>query len=83
MLAIHLGMVAGAAEFSGLEIPHGQHQAQVVLLAPHQGGTEQGGRCSHPHCPLDDIRTLLLGCGQEDLPHRYFVGYSGIMAEPK
>jgi len=30
-----------------LEIPHGQQQFQVILLASHQDGTKQGRRCSH------------------------------------
>ena len=39
-----LGSVAGTAALRGLEIPHGQQQFQVILLAPHQDETKQGWR---------------------------------------
>jgi len=36
MTAFPLGRVAGAAALGGLEIPLGQQQFLVILLAPHQ-----------------------------------------------
>jgi len=49
------GRVAGAAVSGGLEAPHGQQQFQVILMAPHQGGTKQGRRCCHSTWSLDDL----------------------------
>jgi len=64
-----LGSVAGTAALRGLEIPHGQQQFQVILLAPHQDETKQGWRWSHCTWSLGD-------------PYQSFVGHSGHMAEP-
>jgi len=41
------GKVAGATTLGGLGKYHGKQQFQIVLLAPHQGGTKQCRRCSH------------------------------------
>jgi len=50
-----LGMVAGATSIGELGIPHGQQQFQIVLLAPHQYGTNQGWRCCYSTYALDHI----------------------------
>ena len=42
-----LERVVGAAALRRLEIPHGQQQYLILLLAPHQDGTEKGQSCSH------------------------------------
>jgi len=66
---LFFGRGVGAKVLGGLEISHGQQQSQVVMLAPHQGGTKQGRRCSHSiqsYCRLH----LFLG----RLPGRFPVG---------
>jgi len=45
-----------ATALAELGIPHGQQQFQIVLMAPHQNGTNQGRRCSHSTQALDDLR---------------------------
>ena len=55
MPAFPLGRVAGPAALGGLEIPHGEQQFQVILLAPHQDGTKQGRRCSHSTWSLGEL----------------------------
>jgi len=57
----------GAATLRGIEIPHGQQQSQVVLLAPHHDGIKQGRRCNHYTWSLDDSGPLSRGCSQQDL----------------
>jgi len=52
--AFPLARVAGAAALGELEIPHGQQQFEIVLLAPHKDGTKQNRRCSHFTWALDD-----------------------------
>ena len=37
------------------QIPHGQQQSQIVLLAPHQDGTKEDQRCSNATRSLDDL----------------------------
>ena len=49
----------GAAPPGGLQIPHGQQQSQIVLLAPHQNGTKQGRKCNHSTWSLDDLLVAL------------------------
>jgi len=55
MRAFPLGRVAAATALGGLGIPHDQQQFQIVLLAPHQDGTEQGRRYSQSNWSLGDI----------------------------
>jgi len=43
MPAFPLWRVAGAAALGGLGIPHGQQHFQIILLAPHQDGTNKVG----------------------------------------
>ena len=52
--------VAREAALGGHEIPHGQQQSQIVLLAPHQDGTKQGQRCSHSTWSLNEFWTAFL-----------------------
>jgi len=47
MPTFSLWWVPWAAALGELGIPHGQQQFQIILLAPHQDGTQQGRRCSH------------------------------------
>ena len=60
MTAFPRGRIARAAAPGGLGIPHRHQQFQIVLLAPHQDGTEQGRRCSHLNLALDDLRAAFL-----------------------
>lgn len=39
------------------EIPHGQQQAQIIMLALHQNCTKQSRRCNHAAWSLVDIRS--------------------------
>jgi len=43
-----LRRVAGATSIGELVIPHGQQQFQIVLLAPHQDGTNKVGDAITP-----------------------------------
>jgi len=52
-----LGRVAGAAALGRPEMSHDQQKSQIVLLAPHQDGTKQGGRCSRATWSLDKLWT--------------------------
>jgi len=53
--AFPLRRVAGPAAVAGLKIPHSQQQSQVVVLAPHQDGTEQGRRYNHSTWSLGEL----------------------------
>jgi len=45
--AFTAGRVAGAVAPGVLEISYGFQQSQIVMLASHQDGTKQDGRCNH------------------------------------
>ena len=53
--AFPLRSVAGAVGQGGLEIPLGQQQSLIVLLASHQDGTKKGRRCNHTTRSLVDL----------------------------
>jgi len=57
--AFPLGRVTGATTHGGLGIYQGQQQFQIVLPAPHQGGTKQCRRCSYSTSTLDDLLVAL------------------------
>jgi len=66
-----------AAAAGGLEIPHGQQQSLVVLLALHEHGTKQRRRCSDSM-----VFGRTLDCLPVDMASRTCLEHSGDMAEP-
>ena len=76
MPAFPLGRVTAEAALARLEIPPGQQQFQVALLAPHQDKTKQGQRCTvftTPTSPWMTFEPLFRGFSQLDLPRQPFV----------
>jgi len=53
--AFPLGRVAGETALGRPRIHYGQQQFEAVQLAPHQGRTKKGRRCSHFTYALDDL----------------------------
>jgi len=80
--AFPVGRVAGSAVLGGLEIPHGQLQSQIFLLALQQDGPNEGRRCSHSTWSLDELWATSNGCSQQGLLRQSLLGHSGDMATP-
>ena len=77
-----LERVAEAVDQGGLEIPQGQQQSQIVLLAQHQEGTKQGRKCYHSTWSLDVLLAVFPGVQPAGLASPIFSEHSGQMAEP-
>jgi len=75
-IAFPLENVAWTATSGEFEIPLGQKQFQMVLLASHQDESNLGRRCNHSTWsfvrPLDRFFTGV----QQDVPQLFFLGYS-------
>ena len=50
-----------------LEIPHGRHQSQIVLLAPHHERIKPGRRCNHSAlCLVYGMANVLVGVARRN-----------------
>ena len=69
-----LRRVTGGATIRGHKIPRGQQQYQIVLLLPHQDGTNEVRKCSHSTWPLDNFWTAFLWVYSAGLAFQSFQG---------
>jgi len=68
--------VAWAATLGEFEIPLGQQQFQMVLLASHQDESNLGRRCNHSTWPSGRPLDRLFTGVQQDMPQLFFLGHS-------